>query len=165
MSPRGSDTIRAYLPRHGKHTLHLKTMTEWERWIARLQLHHVHSRSICHSASVAYSILSLASNLLPPPPCKWDVRWQCELGEEQMKTQSIWFPRFEFNTMPMKELFASRHLFTLSLAGVIVSSYRTSCAATSLAVISARQFGEKKEEIINMEICRPTKSQLLGKWI
>lgn len=52
------------------------------RWIAWLHLYHVHGRSICHSAAVGYSILSLALN-----STKWDLCCQRELGEEQTKSR------------------------------------------------------------------------------
>lgn len=52
-----------------KHTLHLNTLTALRRWIARLRLYRVRARSICHSASAGYSILSLALN-----SAAWDLR-------------------------------------------------------------------------------------------
>lgn len=66
----------------------------------QLHLYHVHGRSICHSAVVGYSILSLALN-----STKWDLCRRRELGEERAKKSRLkvlWshliLPWFEFAT-------------------------------------------------------------------
>lgn len=61
MSPEDFGAINAYLLGHGAYTPCILIQRIQRRWIMPLHLYHVHGRSLCQSALVAYLIMSLAS--------------------------------------------------------------------------------------------------------
>lgn len=89
-----------------KYTSHLNALTVLRRWIVRLRLYRVQARSICHSASPSYSILSLAVN-----SAAWDLRqwrgpqenWRREAAQttESCHWNSWQAPHEEFHNRQM----------------------------------------------------------------